>query len=551
LEAALPAHIERFILLDPSIPFDEQYARDVFEFVVLPRDDSAVELYAAVTRNPNITGPGPGGYRKAFVPPLRRGFSTFLLALHLRRAIVLPFCYLWPQGLDKGHKGKVLRIRELCPFEKLPELLRLIRSWDYHDPRKRDSVFNSYEEKQRDHIIGTAKKLLVCLGWLKLSDANYDDMIALREANAKTCFSGRSELGLYVLVDLLERRFKEDSPINKNGWTFLLSQSKPKRAFEELKDASDQGHSNLVQLAASLDAVCMTPDVLAESSTLPELGTDNVQRNCKTWVVVEQIFLKIVKLENKHMRKQALGFLNIYLFGYLPLWYETNPEFKIEYPSTPSKLLGEAFVSALGLLKTKVRPVTFIDFINIVAGIRKWSDSTHYGIIKQLELFFEFIERHETTLPDSSGFRQPIHWYDFPKQHQSKGTKKRPIPRRVFKLVLGYVEALLELSHVITERVLQGQLNLDHIPGILVSFPTIDCLSLQNEFGFVPIVFTGGRAYPLRWIPNVLNIEAKPLKKVGTAKIPHPHALHQILVSLYAPRYTQVQPPSPDVEKFR
>jgi hypothetical protein len=113
MEAALPAHVERFILLDGGpFFFDERYVKDVFAFVSASIGHCSLGLYAAVTRiQPNMTH--NGGYRKAYLPPLRRGFSGFLVALHVRRAIVLPFSFQWPWGLDLGHKGAIVGKREL------------------------------------------------------------------------------------------------------------------------------------------------------------------------------------------------------------------------------------------------------------------------------------------------------------------------------------------------------------------------------------------------------------------------------------------------------
>lgn len=59
LEAALPAHIERYILRDSDAYFDEQYVKDVFAFTNVREGHCPPNQYAAVTRS-------QGGYRKSY-----------------------------------------------------------------------------------------------------------------------------------------------------------------------------------------------------------------------------------------------------------------------------------------------------------------------------------------------------------------------------------------------------------------------------------------------------------------------------------------------------
>lgn len=61
VEAALPAHIERFILREGSGGFDEQYVKDVLAFTYIESGCCSTSLYAAVTRIKD-----PNDYRKAY-----------------------------------------------------------------------------------------------------------------------------------------------------------------------------------------------------------------------------------------------------------------------------------------------------------------------------------------------------------------------------------------------------------------------------------------------------------------------------------------------------
>lgn len=523
IEAALPAHVELFILKKGETHFDEQYVNEVFTFVSAKEGHCPPNLYTTVTQSQS-------GYRKSYLPPLRRGFSTFLIALHIRRAIVLPFSFQWPWAFETGSKGKMVRKRELLPLHGLPELLRFIRSVDYREGAPQtEEVFNAYNSKQRERLVWVCQRLIVAAGWLEPEDVSYDDMLAVKTANDETGFSGTQDLALLMFADLLERKYGDASPVSGEGWRTRLVNAKPTRRLLRTLDA---GHSNLIEQAAMLSPAAMAPDVLAGTSHLPGLEFD-LKSNSEVWIGIERTFLRKVRQESKKQRTTALGYLNIYLFGYLPYWYAASPDFNFEFPSSPSKLKSAVFVSELGLLELQVRPMSVVEFFEEVARIRRWEPTTHYGVLKQVEKLFGFIEQHSDSLPESKGFHQPLHRHDYPAQAKSTGTKKRPIPRRVFKLYLSYLEALAALSSVLLERISAGELCTDDLVPLSGNRTTVDCFEQQDAFGFVPVVFHQGKVYPLRLVPNIFCLSARQLKNGRTAKIPHPHALHQIIVALY------------------
>lgn len=529
VSVAFPAFVEQFILRDVSEKFGTQYVKDVFAFTSIEEGHCSPNLYAAVTR----VG-GAEKYRKAYLPALRRGFSTLLVALHIRRAIVLPHSFRWPMGLDLGENRKVLRRRELCPLEYLPELLRFMRSVDYREgAQQTEDVFNAYTMKQRDRLVSTVQRLIVAAGWLEPADVNYKDMLALKVANDRTGFAtGKNDMGLLMLADLLERKYGDNSPVNGAGWRAALANSRPDRALSRVERAFGAGHASLMEQAASLSPAAFAPEMLARVDALPGLECD-IRTRAATWISVERTFLRKARLESKKHRNLALGYLNIYLFGYLAYWYEDNPGFKFEFPSTPKKLVSGVFVSDLGLLESQFRPLAFVEFLDNLARIRDWEASSHYALLKHAERLFDFIEAHDTSLPESKGFRQPLSPQDYPAQTKSTGTRKRPIPRRVFKLFLSYLEALAAFSNVVLERVVAGEICDEDLTGFDAKRTVIDCFARQDFFGFVPVVFYKGKTFPLKQIPSVFYAEVKNLKGRGAAKVPHPHGLHQIIVALY------------------
>ena len=534
LEAALPAHVDRFILNDRPTTLDEQYVRDVQTFVNLHVGHCPLELYAAVTKNPHVFDDGRSGYRKSYLTPLRRGFSVFLAALHIRRALVLPFSFQWPRGYEKDKNGRVLSQRELCPLSELPELLRLFRSIDYKEgAHQTEEVFRTYTAKQRERLVSAGQRLVIAAGWLQPEDANYNDLLALKQANDANGFAGGDAIGLALVVDLLKRRYAKASPVDGAGWGATLANSKSLRAIDGLYAVAKKGNDHLLEAAIAVQPSAMAPSVMAEMNVLPGLDFD-LKKHASAWFNLENTYLSKIRKESKKADIYALGQFNAYLFGYLPYWYELNRDFEYEFPSSPSRLSSAVFISDLGLLEGRERPTTFVEFLGLVARARRWGNNYHQRVLKQVGQFFEFIERYNDVLSDAKDFRQPLHQHDFPIGTGSTGTNKRPIPRRVFKLYLSYIESLIELAQVLTERVVRKDIEEGELNCVGRGVKIVDCFKHQELFGFVPIVFHNGKTYPIWQCHNVFFVRKKLLKDGSKRQLPHPHALHQILVSLYA-----------------
>lgn len=553
VEVVFPAYVERFILQTSGALFDEDYVRDAFELASTEWGHAPPDQFFRLTRS---DARGKWGYRKSNLRALRRGFASFLVALHIRRAVILPYSFRWPMGLEKNANRKVIRRRELCHPAELPELLRFFRALESQSETQTETVFSGYGLKQRERLASVGQRLIVAAGWLTPEDANYEDLLALHAANEKSQLSGTPKLGCLMLADLLERKYKSICPITAAGWRDHLQYSKAswrnnpnvseasvlRNSLESLEVAGSFGQipiDNTERDAAALEqalAACsfqLKPDYMEQMRRLPGLDF-NLTARSKAWLVVEKAYLKKIKRESNKPRLTAIGFLNCYLFVYLPYWFAAHPTSSVEFPDTPNKLIGALFVSDLGLLDRREYPVTLVEFIAALARIREWGNVTHYAMLKQLEKLFDFIARIGDQMPECQGFAQPLSEHDYPPVARSYGTNKRPIPRRIFKLYISYIESLAAHAEVLLNRILSGEVT-DDQTGFLIksNSTTIDCFELADLFGFIPVVFHQGKTIPLRRISNVLCMERKRLKDGRVLRIPHPHALHQILVSLY------------------
>jgi hypothetical protein len=530
-EAIVPALVAGYILRNRDNEFTEDYVLAAYELVSAELNDIPPSLYSQLTIAETY---GKRAYRISYLKSLRRGFSAFLIALHTRRAIVLPHGFTWPLGLHYSKVGTILSRREICPLDELPELLRFVRSLDHQDEEQSATVFKPSTRSERKRFSYYALHIIIATGWLTLEDANYDDLVVMYEVNEKNPFS-HCNLACYMIADILEREYQSRSPITAAGWQAHLAKARlvlRKPDFDEALYNSGSSDTVTLEHALNIQTNQMAPENLEMLTRLPGLAV-NVSAITKTWLTAERAYLRKVRRESEKQRILALGLLNTYLFGYLTYWLAAHSEFSYAFPDAPNKLLSAVFVSELGLLEHQNRPITLVEFVNALATKREWLDTTLYSNLKQIWVFFEFVERAGDQLPGCAGFQQPLSQHDFPPTTRTYGTTKRPIPRRVFKLFISYIEAIAELANVLLSRILSGATPESRMGLLKSPSTTLDCFELQDVFGFIPVLFHQGKTIPLRRIPNVLCVNRRRLSDGRDLRIPHPHSLHQILVALY------------------
>ncbi|EIO5872160.1 hypothetical protein RII72_003800 [Vibrio parahaemolyticus] len=140
----------------------------------------------------------------------------------------------------------------------------------------------------------------------------------------------------------------------------------------------------------------------------------------RLWKTTQQAWVDITDIERftAKQRANALQYLNAYLFGYLPWFYQKHPNCFFEYPDTPSKFLASAFVKpdpvidgfyqeqANKIGKELIYPMSLLSFIegltensknvttsgnhlrDICSSLRRYFEKTIslYGSIKGVEL---------------------------------------------------------------------------------------------------------------------------------------------------------------------
>lgn len=543
LAAGYPKFVLRHTLRKEK-NFDENYVECMWRLYQTQANEITPEQFYAVT----LGEPGTEfAFRRTHVPRIRNGVGLCLLTLHCRGAIILPMCFDWPPGLLKVG----LWSQELGLFSELLSFLRLLEPKTEELPHPAFMSVGT-SQKRLEWFLCYGTKLLLATGWLTPRDARMADLLTIKAAESQLGVAGEAH-AFKALIDVLRERYGNEFDITVDEWSRevrWLSISEHAAASVSAGAARDQRKLRQGRTRERVNLEVADTDLLSEIvKAKPFMASATTLRDrprlpgliaelaalASTWLDLQDVYKETVRKEGYKTVDIALGYLNIYLFFYLAYWFQRRPDTKFMFPDQPQKLIASVFVSRLMKMVANEVPITFVEYLHELQSARKWQNEYLYAILKQLEMFFEFLELHADDLQGCTGFRQPIPDYAYPPVQRSKGTNKRPIPRRVFGIFLDYVEALKAHLGVILERTLSGDLDGAELSRSMERTNTtiIDTFATSSLVGFVPVIFSRNRTIPLQYIPNCLSLDWFPVAGERRIKIPQPHALNQILVALY------------------
>lgn len=538
IRAAFAKFVRFKVLADQNRILGEEYAQLALEAYRQPTGHVSQQQFNGLMF-PDITGALV--FKRTYAKLLRMGLGLFLIALHSSRAVTLPSSFSWPIAREDGVTIGGGRRKEIGKFVS-SELLAFIRELDPLSASIFHPAFSSVGnvKKTKDWFLAYGTRLLLATGWHTPEDVNLEDLLKIKVEEGVN-WVDKIHLPYKMLLDVLKLRFGDRVKPTVEEWSnavraemqsvALYRGRRDSRSFACVAEEQPRADQDLLDELLHIDSAWGRPERMRGILRLPGLDVDITELS-GYWLQLEELYIKKTARENYKPILNILGWWNVYLFFYLPNWFARNPATRLTYPRIPSLLLKSAFVSRL-LTVPEEMPLTFIEFMNRHSEHRGWKGNGLSGNLYQLQGFFEFIERNSEELLDCEGFRQPLSPYDYPPTTSSKATKKQPIPRRLFGLYLDYHEALIAHHRVVTSRVLSCEIDGEHLKRRLAVANVIDTFASADLVGFVPVLFTKTTTIPLKFIPNVLDLDWRTLRDGRSVYLPHPHALNQNLVSLH------------------
>lgn len=543
-------------VLKSPICLDETYVKNAFKMsqsLIVTQNE--FENFMVVKDNPAIY------YSKTFVAPIRKGLGLFLISLHSSGAITLPLNFKWPSSRNSDTSSTASKIA--CENS---EVLSFIRSIETVAGRKQDPAFERLRnDKKRIEWFSTyATKVVLACGWNDPENLRLDDLTEvyrIQSGESTQELQGVSVFGtvIEVLGDKFGTRLNREF-FDYANWTRRValirssnyvdtrtakSYGKPSIAYDDfdevgtlsgapvigvrLAERTLSEDEHFLRLAKCLPAIAH-PERLTKAVQLAN-GDFDFQGNLSYWIELQTLYME-QKRENQKAVRAALGCLNLYLFYYLPYWYICNSGISIPFPSTPDKLVGSVFVSRL-LKTSSVLPKTLMEFMTEREREFQWAGNSYYNILKQIEVFFDYIIRNNSRLEHTSAFRQPLGREDYPPTQRGLGTNKVPMPRRFLSIFIAYLEAFRAYVQYVADQRINGIITDADVAKLTQFSKYTNVRDNALRIGYVPVLFVKGRTIPLWWLPGFPKVDWKPLKGGGTALLPHPHALNQIVVAVY------------------
>lgn len=196
-------------------------------------------------------------------------------------------------------------------------------------------------------------------------------------------------------------------------------------------------------------------------------------------------------------------FLN-YLFFYLNLWNEKN-EKEITIPYNLKDFHRTLFIKNTNLSLDEKRPLTLIEILDYQGK----SPNLKNSLFNNVKGFFEFIDdmyMDEDLV--NKNFVNSIRKSDFYRTYKNKKTDKVIIPKNIYGKLKKYLSTLeyfgehLEKNKLILEDKFRDQ-NLIN----------------SSEYGFIPVFFDKGKAYPIFDVPNTLLFKNRTYQDSNSGKV--------------------------------
>lgn len=536
IRATFAKFVNGRVLRDPGRQFGKAYVECALEAYEANAGHLSKDFFDRVMA---ADKDGPYSYKSSYAVSIKTGLGIFLVALHSSGAVTLPSTFSWPSMREDG--GRRLEVGKYVSSE----LLSFIRTLDTQSEALQHPAFEavSGDRKRREWFLTYGTKLLLVTGWHKPEDVNIADLVQVKNTYDELKGKHGVPLAYSSLLDVLNLAFPGRISVTSEDWTVALrlnlstmvrSQGKRKtisKSLQNLFQDWERSDNDLLEEVLHLRSAWGKPDRIRSLTRLPGVEADIAQMS-KIWLQLEDLYVSKVQRESYKGFYSAVGWWNIYLFCYLPVWFARNPKTAWTFPSSPSLLLKSVFVSRL-LPTDEVTPVTFIEFMNLQAERHEWSGNSYYANLLQLQVFFEFVERYSDDIAGCEGFTQPLAPHDFPRSSRPIKTNKRPMPRRFFGVYLDYHEVLIAHHNVVLNRVLAGEITTEEVRQLEANVNVIDTFATSHLVGFIPVLITKTKTIPLQFIPNVLDTGFVTLRDGRTLLLPHPHVLNQNLAALH------------------
>ena len=253
--------------------------------------------------------------------------------------------------------------------------------------------------------------------------------------------------------------------VNKVTKATLSNEDKLNRVIESLKGKNISSLKEFISNVIDITVTHMGDKDNVLSNIYVNSIPEQYHGSINYWLDIQKTFLKKKKYESESSGFQALGWFNIYLFLYLPWWYEKNTlsvSQPPKYPSTLNTLNGEIFINRWTETSPSL-PLDFLSFMDLIRKAKGWQNNTAYGVLISFVVFMRWCEHKKRRLQDANEFINLIETDDLPRPTKYRQSQKTPLTRRLFKLFIRYCYALENIQCQLIDKVEKGAISVEHL----------------------------------------------------------------------------------------
>ncbi|NIF29452.1 hypothetical protein F3J44_24175 [Pantoea sp. Tr-811] len=219
-------------------------------------------------------------------------------------------------------------------------------------------------------------------------------------------------------------------------------------------------------------------------------GSKKLNNALRVWTHCETAYLENQFFEKNKGAKLAFGKLNVYLFIYLPLWIQHNPQSKFQYPSTPSDFTGSVHYSCNSSDNVN-RPLSLCELFSEIGYVESYGSQTPF------RNFFQYLITYGSELEGCKGLEQPV-------RKVPKSKKYRHITKNVF--TGEQLQQFIAYHHALNSGADYFLLNSSRIKKIVDAARANNTLVDTEKLGYVPIMYHESTiSYITRILPDTFH----------------------------------------------
>lgn len=410
--------------------------------------------------------------------------------LHKDKAALLTYEFTRPKGSITGlpDEQQTYYCETIHPFLKLET-----RSLHLTGSGKRP-----YTMEQR--LWQTAIKAILMTSFISPEDVNLDDIKVLHTAQFPSKRNGLTPMPIVKIFEAVRDAFKDRVSKELRQWVAdgIATKNTDSNLYNNEEDSLLRNLNQIEHPIKFIKSVISNKKFGAISFSCQSIHryhldihifrqSQKTKQAFRVWMSAEQSFFDYQRLEKPRHAQLAIGKINIYLFVYLPLWLQQNPNSKFKYPESPETFTSSVHFNCTAPL-TEDRPLSLCELFRELGYVENNGGQTN------IRTFFDYLLKFGSDIEGCHGVRQPVH--KVPGSKNYAHVKKNVFTGEKFQLFIAYHYALDSAS----EYYFTNSSSLKAIFDKAIKEKThVD----TQKLGYVPIIYHDGKiTYITRIHPN-------------------------------------------------